>query len=71
VARWVRIKAAEKNTSVSHLVGEILQDKMHAEESYRLAMEQYFSQGPQMLKQKETGYPRREALYRRQSIPGY
>jgi EAL domain-containing protein (putative c-di-GMP-specific phosphodiesterase class I) len=71
VARWVRIKAAERNITVSRLVREILQDKMHAEESYRLAMEQYLSQGPQMLKQAGTGFPRREALYRRLSIPEY
>ena len=63
VARWARIKAAEKNTSVSRLVGEMLQEKMQAEEGYRLAMEQYLSPGPQMLKQAGTCYPRREELY--------
>jgi hypothetical protein len=34
VARWVRIKAAENNTSVSRLVGDMLQVKMQVEESY-------------------------------------
>jgi len=36
---------------------------MQAEEGYRLAMEQYLSPGPQMLKQAGTCYPRREELY--------
>ena len=65
VARWARIKAAERNTSVSRLVGEMLQERMQAEESYGFAMEQYLSQGPQKLKQAGTRYPRREELHER------
>lgn len=65
VARWARIKAAERNTSVSRLVGEMLQEKMEAEAAYRLAMEQYLAQGPQALKKPGTPYPRREELHER------
>jgi hypothetical protein len=65
VARWARIKAAEKNTSVSRLVGEMLREKMQAEEDYRLAREQYLAQGPQRLKKIGTPYPRREELHER------
>ena len=65
VARWARIKAAERNISVSRLVGEVLQERMQAEENYGLAMEQYLSQGPQILKQVGTRYPRREELHER------
>jgi hypothetical protein len=65
VARWARIKAAERNTSVSRLLGEILQQKMQEEESYLLAMEQYLTQGPQTLKKPGQGYPRREELHER------
>ena len=65
VARWARIKAAEKNTSVSRLLGEILQERMQEEESYRLAMEQYLAQGPQPLKNAGQRYPRREELHER------
>ena len=43
VARWARIKAAERNTSVSRLLGEILQERMKEEEAYRLAMDQYLA----------------------------
>lgn len=65
VARWARIKAAERNTSVSRLVGEMLQEMMQAEEGYGLAMEQYLSQDPHMLKPAGTSYPRREELHER------
>ena len=39
MARWAWIKAAERNTSVSPLQGELLWEKMHEEEGYRLTME--------------------------------
>jgi hypothetical protein len=65
VARWARIKAAERNTSVSRFLGEMLQEKMHEEEGYRLAMEQYLAQGPQILRKASQPYPRREELHGR------
>lgn len=65
VARWARIRAAEQNTSVSRLVGELLQEKMRQEEDYRLAMEQYLAQEPQVLKKAGARYPRREELHER------
>jgi RIO-like serine/threonine protein kinase len=65
VARWARIKAAERNTSVSRLLGEMLQERMEEEESYRLAMEQYLAIGPQTLKKANQRYPRREELHER------
>ncbi len=65
VARWARIRAAERNTSVSRLVGELLKEKMRQEEDYRLAMERYLSRQPQMLKKPGTRYPKREELHER------
>jgi plasmid stability protein len=38
VARWARIRAAEKETSVSRLVVEVLRERMFEEESYQTAM---------------------------------
>jgi hypothetical protein len=46
VARWARIQAAEHNTSVSRIVGEMPREKMLAGKSYQLAMDQYLSQPP-------------------------
>jgi hypothetical protein len=65
VARWARIKAAEQNTSVSRLVGEMLREKMLQEENYEAAMKQYLSQPPRKLKRPGTRYPRREELHGR------
>ena len=65
VARWARIRAAESNTSVSRLVGEMLRDKMVEEKSYRIAMDQYLSQPPTALKDPAVKYPTREELYGR------
>ena len=65
VARWARIRAAEENTSVSRLVGEMLKEKMQEEEAYLLAREQYLAVEPQALKKAGARYPRREELHER------
>jgi predicted AAA+ superfamily ATPase len=65
IARWARIRAAEQNTSVSRLVGELLREKMIDEEQYLIAMQQYLSQPPHKLKKSGAEYPSREALHDR------
>jgi len=65
VARWVRIRAAEQNTSISRLVGELLRQKMLDDEKYLAAMEQYLSQPPRKLKKAGAKYPSREELHAR------
>ncbi len=65
VARWARIRAAERNTSVSRLVGEMLKEKMQEEERYRQAMEGFLSQKPKVLRKPGTKLPKREELYDR------
>jgi hypothetical protein len=68
VARWARIMAAEQNTSVSRLVGELLREKMIDEQNYQIAMQQYLSHLPKALKTPGEKYPGREALYDRKSL---
>ena len=68
VARWARIRAAERETSVSRLVGEVLRERMLEEESYQTAMQQYLSQLPRPLKKPRTKYPRREELHDREGL---
>lgn len=41
VARWVRRKAAEENTSVSKLVGRMLEDQMRLTDEYWRAFEKW------------------------------
>jgi tetrahydromethanopterin S-methyltransferase subunit B len=71
VARWARVQAAVRNTSVSRLVGEMLREKMREEEAYHAARQQYLSQEPRRLKAPGTSYPRREELYDRQGFCGH
>ena len=63
MARWARIRAAEKDTSVSRLVGKMLQEMMIQEQTYRASMQQYLSQRPKKLKKSGAQYPRREELH--------
>lgn len=65
VARWTRVHAAERDTSVSRLVGELLREKMRSEENYKIAMQQYLGQPARALKAPGTAYPVREALHER------
>ncbi|MFP3867207.1 MAG: hypothetical protein ACLFUU_03475 [Desulfobacteraceae bacterium] len=65
VARWARIRAAERNMSVSRLVGEMLREKMSQEETYLNAMQQYLAQQPQALKKPGELYPSRRELHER------
>ncbi len=41
VARWARKKAAEENTSVSRLVGQMLEREMRASDEYWRAFEDW------------------------------
>jgi len=65
VARWARIRAAELNTSVSRLVGDMLREKMLDDEKYDQASRQYLSQRPLKLRKPGARYPKREELYGR------
>ena len=62
VADWARIRAAERETSVSRLVGEMLKEKMIEEESYHASMQNYLSQSPRAIKEAGAKYPKREKL---------
>ena len=65
VASWARIRAAELETSVSRLVGEMLREKMIEEETYQASMLHYITQSPGIIKEPGTKYPNREKLHER------
>ena len=65
VARWARIKAAEQDTSVSRLVGEMLREKMTNEQLYDSSMKRYLSKKPHVLSDRRTRYPGREEIHER------
>jgi hypothetical protein len=43
VLRWARMKAAEEDTSVSHLVGRLLKERMLQERGYAAARREHFA----------------------------
>ena len=68
VVRWARIRAAEEETSVSRLVGELLREKMRDEDNYQTSMQNYLAQSPLVLKKKGDDYPDREELHDRKGL---
>jgi len=46
VARWARVEAARKDTSVSRLLGEILKERMIEEGSYERSMRRFLATKP-------------------------
>jgi hypothetical protein len=46
VARWARLEAARKDTSVSRLLGEILKERMLDQDVYELAMRRALARKP-------------------------
>ena len=64
VARWARVYAAEHDTSVSRLVGELLRRHMLEIEGYDAAMRRYLSVKPTPLKTSGC-YPGRDEVHER------
>ena len=46
VAQWARIEAARRDTSVSRLLGELLKERMAAQEGYETAMRRALARKP-------------------------
>ena len=64
VAHWSRIWAAEHNTSVSQILGDLLKQMKQEKTGYTVAMQQFFDGEPQPMK-KAGKYPSREELHER------
>ena len=64
VARWVRVQAAENDTSVSRFVGDMLHGYMDNDHEYVRAMETFLARCPRALNASGT-YPSRNALHER------
>ena len=67
-ARWARIEAARRGTSVSRMLGEMLEEKMKGDEAYRLAMERFFAQTPGVHRADGRALPTRDELHDRQRL---
>ena len=66
VLRWARIRAAEQNTSVARLVGELLRTHMRSDAQYELDRRRFMSRKPRRL--SRGAYPSREDLHDRAGL---
>jgi ribosomal protein S3 len=64
-AKWVRVKAAEQNMSVSRFVGEVLQQQMKDRLEYQRAMQSFLSKPALTLGEPGEPLPKRAELYDR------
>jgi len=64
-ARWARVRAARRDTSVSKLLGEILRAEMHEEAQYEAARQSYLAQEPGIHRCEGAPLPSREELHDR------
>jgi len=64
VAHWARVWAAEHDTSVSQVLGNLLKRMKKEKTGYAQAMQQFLSVEPQELK-CDSKYPCRESLHER------
>lgn len=65
-ARWARIRAAEANTSVSRLVGDLLRRMMQEENAFDRARREFGRIGTGVI--SSGAYPRREDLHERSDL---
>ena len=64
VAHWSRVWAAEHDTSVSQILGDLLKQMKREKTGYDKAMQQFLSVNAQPLKEHQS-YPARDNLHER------
>ena len=67
-AMWARVYAAQHNTSVSRLVGEMLAQRMREFSEYDRAMRAWLAKPPVKLGRPGKRYPDREELHDRAGL---
>ena len=68
LARWLRVRAAENNRSVSRWVAELLAGMRRQEDEYEVAMKQALAVKPRKMKWVDGRKPTREELHDRPSF---
>lgn len=64
-ARWLRVEAAKRDTSVSGYLGEIVQRERDRTEGYADAMERFMARPARRLGEAGAALPSREEIHRR------
>jgi hypothetical protein len=67
-ARWVRIEAARRDTSVSAFLAEILEEWMGQTAGYEDSMKEFLGRGPRRLKPEAGRYPSRDEIHDRAGL---
>ena len=68
LARWLRVKAAEDDRSVSRWIAELLEGRRRQEDEYEAAMERYLAIKPRKMEWPGGRRPTREDLYDRPGL---
>ena len=68
LARWLRVRAAENERSVSRWVAELLAGMRHQEDEYEVAMKQALAVKPRKMEWVDGRKPTREELHDRPSF---
>lgn len=64
VARWLRVKAAHEEKSVSRYLSDLVTSQMQQEERYSQAMSRFLTRQPSLISQGGP-YPSRDELHAR------
>ena len=67
-AAWARVYAAERNMSVSRLVGDMLRERMQEAREYDEAMRRFLAKKPVRLTRNGQRYPKRDQLHDRSRL---
>ena len=68
LARWLRVRAAEDDRSVSRWVTELLAGMRRREDKYDIAMKRYLAMKPVKIDWPDGRRPTREDLYDRPGL---
>jgi hypothetical protein len=65
VARWARVWAAKHDTSVSRMVGNLLEAEMSKDQEYERAKERFLERPARALRSSDQTLPSRDSLHER------
>ncbi len=68
LARWLRVKAATDDRSVSRWLAELLERMRRQEDQYQAAMKRYLAMKPRKIDWPDGCRPTREELYDRPGL---
>ena len=67
-ARWARVEAARRGTSVSRFIGDMIEAEMRGRSAYDRAQERFFAQEPAVHRADGRPLPSREELHDRPGL---